>query len=140
MPPPAEIKRVLREAGFEIYRTQGNVVHIADRVRENLIMDSGVRIDSDTLCVSFYARCEKNSFPGDGEDALYARAAALGQAALDRGYSEKRRFVTEMTAPGEPSRLLDHWYQVQFEVVADDIDGAVDHVRFVFALDKTATR
>src|SRR5690606_10767504 len=58
MPTSSEIKRALREAGIEIYRTRGSIVHIAERVRENLIMDAGVRID-ESLRVTFYVRAER---------------------------------------------------------------------------------
>jgi hypothetical protein len=138
MPSAADIKRALRDAGFEIYRTHDNVIHVADRVRENLIMDSGVRVDCATLSVSFYARAEQSTFPGDTADELFARAAALGQPALEVGYRERRRFVTEMTDPGDASRTLDHWYQIQLEIDVADLDGAIDQVRFSFAVDKLA--
>src|SRR5262249_41968999 len=39
---PSELKKQLIAAGLEIFRVQGNRVHLADRVRENLIMDGGV--------------------------------------------------------------------------------------------------
>ena len=32
---PADIKKALVAAGFELYRTRGNEVQIADRVRDN---------------------------------------------------------------------------------------------------------
>ncbi len=134
------IKRALREAGFEVYRTSGEVIHVAERVRENLIMDSGIRIDSGALTVSFYARAEQSRFPGEAEDALYERAAALGGPALARGYAEKRRFITEMTDPGDGERTLDHWYQVQLEKGVADIDEVIAEVKFSFSLEKTATR
>lgn len=132
------VKRALRDAGFEVYRTDGDVVHVAERVRENLIMDSGIRIDAGALSVSFYARAEESRFPGETEDALYERAAALGTAALERGYSERRRFITHMTDPGDRERMLDRWYQVQLEKAVADIDGIIVEVTFVFALDKSA--
>jgi len=136
----SDIKLALQNAGFEVYRTHNGVVHVAERVRENLIMDSGVRVDSDALTVSFYARAEQLAFPGENDDDLYHRAHTLGQPALDRGYQEKRRFVTEMTDPGQPTRTLDVWYQIQLERSVDDVAGAINEVRFAFELDKTAKR
>ena len=41
-PTPADLKKTLVARGFEVYRTLGDQVVLADRVRENLIMDSGV--------------------------------------------------------------------------------------------------
>ena len=37
-------KKVLIDAGFEVFRTRGEEIVIAERPRENLIMDSGVRL------------------------------------------------------------------------------------------------
>lgn len=134
------IKRALRDAGFEVYRTSGEVIHVAERVRENLIMDSGIRVDSAALTVSFYARAEQSRFPGESDEALYERAAALGSPARERGYAERRRFITEMTDPGDSGRALDHWYQVQLEKDVADVDEVIAEVQFTFSLEKTATR
>jgi hypothetical protein len=134
------MKRALKEAGFEVYRTQGDVIHVAERVRENLIMDSGIRVGGNHLAVSFYARAEQRDFPGEDEAALLARARKLGAPALARGYREARAFVTRVPDPGDPDRTLDHWYQVQFEKVVDDVDGAIAEVRFAHGLTKAVRR
>jgi hypothetical protein len=39
----AHLKRALVEAGFEVFRTRGDEIVLAERPRENLIMDSGVQ-------------------------------------------------------------------------------------------------
>src|SRR5688500_18488213 len=68
MPTPAEMKRALIQAGFEVYTTRGDVVHLADRVRENLIMDAGIFIKSGVPAVGFVVRAQKNDFPNEGEE------------------------------------------------------------------------
>ena len=56
-PTPAELKKTLVARGFEVYRTLGDQVVLADRVRDNLIMDSGVAARSgDVLAVRFVVR------------------------------------------------------------------------------------
>ena len=45
-----------------------------------------------------------------------------------------------MTDPGQPTRTLDVWYQIQLERSVDDVAGAINEVRFAFELDKTAKR
>lgn len=139
MPTSSEIKRALREAGFEIYRTRGSVVHVAERVRENLIMDSGVRLD-DGLRITFYARAEKRDFPGEDALELFERARELGAAALLRGFSEERTLVTDLEDPSDAERTLDQWYQVQFAKTADTLELALEEVRFACGLVKQAER
>jgi hypothetical protein len=138
--PSSLIKRALKEAGFEVYGTQGDTVAVAERVRENLIMDSGIRVGGSRLAVSFYVRTEQRDFPAEEDDALFARARKLGAAAIARGYEEQRAFVTRLPDPGDAERTLDNWYQVQFEKRVDDVELAIEEVRFAFGLQKTARR
>src|SRR5690606_6106717 len=122
----------------EVYRTQGAVVHVAERVRENLIMDSGVCIDGKGKKVVFYTRAQRGDFPGESEEALYGRARSLGEAAVGRGFEVAGRFVTEVPDPGDDAVTLDRWYQVQFEKAIASIEDAVELVRFAFGIEKTA--
>ncbi len=139
MLPTSDIKKALRGAGFEVYRTQRGVVHIAERVRENLIMDSGVRVDGEGAVV-FYARAQRGDFPNEAEKDLHGRARALGAPALSLGYREVRSFVTKLTDPELPEQVLDEWYEVQFEKPVTSIDAALDEVRFAFSLSKVVGR
>lgn len=139
MPTSSDIKRALREAGIEIYRTRGNVVHVAERVRENLIMDAGVRIDH-TYRVTFYVRAEQRDFPGEDDAALFDRARDLAASAVERGFEEQRTFVTELEDPGDSDVKLDHWYQIQLDKVAGSLELAVEEIRFACALQKQAKR
>ena len=143
MPPTPELKelkRALREGGLEVYRTDGTVVHLADRVRENLIMDAHVRVCSRRLTVTFDARAEQSVFPGESDDELHDRARALGQPALERGFGERRAFITDVPDPSDPDAVLERWYQVEFERTVDDVGALVEEARFAVSLDKTATR
>jgi hypothetical protein len=136
----SDIKKALRAAGMEVYRSSGDVVHVADRVRENLIMDAGIRVDGERGVVVFYVRAQQSDFPADDDKSLYGRARELAGPALGRGFAEASTFVTEMTDPGDPDRVLDHWYEVQYEKSVSSSDEAVEEARFVFALKKTVSR
>lgn len=136
----SDIKRMLREAGLEVYRAKGSTIHVAERVRENLIMDSGVRIDVQRAAVTFYTRAQRRDFPGESSEQLYARARALGSTALARGFREARSFITEVQDPGYEELTLDHWYQVQYEIAVTSVDDVIQLVRFAFGLEKTAKR
>jgi len=140
MPTPAEIKKALITAGFEVYQTRGDVVHVAERVRENLLMDSGVRVESRSPKVGFVVRAQRNDFPSDGEDALFARARTLAGPAAERGYTEVASQVTQVTDPGDSARTLDTWCEVSFEKPVESVDVAMDEVRFALGLEKAVTR
>jgi hypothetical protein len=134
---PTEIRKALLAAGFELYRTQGDQVHIADRVRDNLIMDSGVSV-STALSVKFVVRSQRSDFPNDATAQLFDRARALAAAALARGYVETSTVTNPMHDPVDPSRTLDTWYEIWFERTVTTLDEAMAEVGFALAIEKTA--
>jgi hypothetical protein len=144
MPTSAEIKKAIVAAGLEVYRTRGHVVQLADRVRENLLMDSGVSIHgrhashASAPKVVFIVRAQRTDFPSDGEERLFDRARGLAAAAVARGFREADTHVREVCDPGDAARRLDTWYEVQFEKAVADVQTAIDEARFVIGLEKSA--
>lgn len=141
MPSAAEIKKALREAGLEIYRTRGDVVHLAERVRENLLMDAQIFVkagDAGAVTVGFVVRAQRNDFPNDGEEHLFERARTLGAAAVRNGYAEVEAVVRKILDPGDGQRTLDTWCEVQFEKAVADLDAAVAEARFALTIEKAA--
>ncbi len=137
----SDIKLALRTAGFEIYRTREDAVHLSERIRENLIMDSWVRVHAgESPRVVFFVRAQQADFPGETADELFARARLLAEQATKRSFVETRSFVTELPDPGDPSRILDHWYQLQYELTVANVELAIEEVRFVLSLAKAAKR
>lgn len=135
----SELKKALVAAGFEVYRTRGDEVQVADRVRDNLIMDSGVSLAAgERVRVRFVVRAQRSDFPTDATQALFARARDLAQEAAARGFVERETAINDMNDPADPSRTLDTWYEVRFEKVVDDVAQALDELRFVFAIEKAA--
>ena len=134
-----ELKQALREAGVEVYRTQGDAVFVAERPRENLIMDSGVRLYTD-LRVAFYARAEESSFPGESSQDLHERVRRQLECAIEEGFTETRKFVTEVDAPSDESQVLDRWHQVQFERRTNTLAEAVAAVCTAVGFEKIAKR
>lgn len=135
----AEIKKALVAAGFEVYRTRGTEVFIADRVRDNLIMDSGVSVNSgELLSVRFVVRAQRSDFPSEGPGALFELARGLGRAADGRGFSEISTNASPMNDPVDPTRTLDTWYEVAFEKAVQDLAQAIDEVQFAVGIEKTA--
>ena len=86
-PTPSELKKTLVARGFEVYRTLGDQVVLADRVRDNLIMDSGVAVrPGDTMAVRFVVRVQQSDFPSAKAEDLYERARACAVALAGLGY------------------------------------------------------
>ncbi len=113
MPPPdlAELKRRLRAEGFEIYRTRDGAIVLAERVRDNLIMDSGVAAQArdgvGSFAVVVTVKAQATHFPGASEQAVLDHARSLAAAFLERGYTAEEPRSRSVTDPGNPERTLD---------------------------------
>ncbi|MDI3291064.1 hypothetical protein [Polyangium sp. 15x6] len=140
MPTPAEVKKALIAAGFEVFRTRGDVVHVAERARENLIMDSGVRVHAGEVAVGLVLRAQRSDFPQDPDDAMFERARGLGVAARERGYHEVGTQITRLPDPSDEERTLDSWFEVSFEKRVAGLDEAMAEVGFALSLEKAASR
>ncbi|EYF00833.1 Hypothetical protein CAP_8994 [Chondromyces apiculatus DSM 436] len=123
---------------MEIYRTRGDVVHIAERVRENLLMDSGIFVEAHGPKVGFVVRAQRTDFPGVPDDQLFERARKYGAAALPRGFRESGSALREVQDPGDAERTIDTWCEVQFEKAVDSIEGAISEIRFALTLDRSS--
>src|SRR6185437_630489 len=114
MPTAGDIKKALKQAGLEVYRTRGDVVYLADRVRENLLMDAGtfLRGGREGVHVGFVVRAQRSDFPSEGEDALFHRARQAAASAVEAGYGETSAEVRKVLDPGTGERTLDTWCEV----------------------------
>src|SRR5690606_29285172 len=140
-PSPRELKRTLIREGFEVYRTLEDCVVLAERVRDNLIMDSGVAVRSDgELAVRVVLRAQANDFPGERPEQLVGRARDLAQGLVRRGYSEVMSQTVPILDPGDRSRTLDTWYEVSVERRMGGTAELLAELRFALGLDKTVPR
>ena len=136
-----ELKKALQRAGFEVYRTRGDDVQLAERPRENLIMDAGITVATgEALRVRFVVRAQRADFQGDDDGRLFDRARALAAPGAARGYAEVGTSVRSMLDPGDPQRVLDTWFEVIFEKGAATLEEALDEVRFALTVEKAASR
>jgi hypothetical protein len=137
----SETKKALVAAGFEVYRTRGDVVYLADRVRENLLMDAGAFLRAGAaLRVGLVVRAEAGDFPGEDEAQLFARARAVAAAAIPLGYREVEAQTHRVADPGDPEKTLNTWCEVQLEKPVADLAAAIDEVRRAVAFDKAVPR
>jgi hypothetical protein len=140
-PTPSELKKTLQARGFEVYRTLGDQVVLADRVRDNLIMDSGVAArPGDVPVVRFVVRAQASDFPAVSPDDLYERARILAAPALGRGYAEVGVAEVPVHDPGDATHTLDTWYEVSFERAVASEDELEEELRYALALEKTVSR
>lgn len=139
-PTPNELKKTLQARGFEVYRTLGDQVVLADRVRDNLIMDSGVAArPGAVLAVRFVVRAQASDFPSVSANDLYERARACAGEALGRGYTEVGVAEVPVRDPGDASSTLDTWYEVSFERPVANEDELEQELRYALGLEKTVS-
>lgn len=116
---PAELKKVLVQKGFQVFRTVGSQVILAERVRDNLVMDSGVSVVcGKSLAVRVTVKAQASDYPREGEEELLARARKLIGAVAPsaaNSFEEVQTAVVPITDPGSPERQIDTCYEVTFE-------------------------
>ena len=131
------MKRALVEAGFEIFRTRGEEIILAERPRENLIMDSGVRLRlTGPLEVVVVFRAQKADFPNENESDLFERVRQLAEAALPAGFSEKGVAVTRIEDPGDAERTLDVFYEITYAKTVGRLTEALPDLRLAMSIEK----
>ena len=135
-----ELKKALIGAGFEVYRTFPNRIVLADRVRDNLIMDSGVSAGFEpTLTARFVVRAMRSDFLGEDDGALFNRARQLAGMATARGYSEAAAEVVPVPDPGDKTQTLDTWFEVAYERPVTSLEELFAELRQAMAMEKVAT-
>ncbi len=109
------LRQLLRDADIEVYRSSGDELHVAERIRMH-IMDSGIRVRAaEAWEVAFVARAQRGDFPQAPEAELFQRLRdRIGKQARERGYEEGEARVTRVTDPVDPQRVLDTWYEIPY--------------------------
>jgi len=139
--PPSTLKKSLVSEGFEIYRTAPNLITLADRVRDNLLMDSGVSVVAgETLAIRVVLRAQASNFPGEAAEALFARARALAAELASRGYAEVGAEAVPVSDPGDRSRTIDTCYEVSYSLPVSEDAVLYRELRFVLGVVRNAER
>ncbi len=138
-----EVASRLVEGGFEVYQTVGNRVDVAERVRDNLLMDANVSVlVQGSLRVRFATRAQRCDFPASHEtpEVLFARARSLATHASSNGFREVGTEVVQLADPSDSTRVLDTWYLVLFDKAAADLQEMVAVVRDAMSVEKVVPR
>jgi hypothetical protein len=135
----AHLRTALVEAGFEVFRTRGEEIVLAERPRENLIMDSGVRLCfTEPFEVRIVLRAQKADFPNEDDAHLFGRVRALAAPAETGGFVELGTAVTPVRDPSDSERTLDTFYEITYAKRAAALDDALDELKFALSLEKRA--
>ncbi len=125
-----ELKRKLRESGFDIYRTRPDRVILAERIRNNLIMDSGIAaITREEYSIEVVIRAQQSHFPGEAEEAIREHTTDLAAPFLDDGYEETEQSEEAMMDPSEPTHQLDILYELKLSKNIGDFQQLIDQLR-----------
>lgn len=136
---PQQLKKALVASGFEVFRTLSEEVVLAERVRENLILDSGVRVGTSAegrFRVRVVFRAQRADFPSEGEAALFERVRKLAAPALADGFTEQSTNVNAVKDPVDPNRVLDTFYEVFLYRDVTTVEEAVPVLKFALSLEK----
>ena len=135
----SRIKKALVEAGFEVFRTRGEEIVLAERPRENLIMDSGVRLRlAASLEVRIVLRAQKADFPNEDETASSSASASWPSTPSPPASPRSRTAVTRVPDPGDAERTLDTFYEITYAKPAAALDDALVELKFALGLEKRA--
>lgn len=139
---PQELKRLLIAEGLEIYRTLADRVVLADRVRDNLIMDSGVAAlcRSGKMGVRVVFRAQSGDFQGETPEGLVAHARRLAEHEMEPGFVEVSAEAVPIHDPSDHAHVLDTWYEVTYEKLVDDAESLLRGLRSALGWVKVASR
>ena len=140
---PQQLKKALIASGFEVFRTLAEEVVLAERVRENLILDSGVRVGplgEGRVRVRLVLRAQRTDFPSDEETTLFDRVRKLAEPALAGGFEEVSTNVNAIKDPTDPNRTLDTFYEVFLSHEVATLEEAVPVVKFALSLEKAVAQ
>jgi hypothetical protein len=138
---PADLKKFLVASGFQVFRTVGTQILLAERVRDNLVMDSGVAVVCGRgLSVRVTLKAQASDFPREGDDQLLSRARGLiaGGGAAIEGFQEVETAVVPIADPGSADRQIDTSCEVTFEKVGVELDALKEQLMALLALRRTA--
>lgn len=122
-----------------MYRTTGQEVIVAERVRDNLILDSGVRVRAGApMAITIVMGLRRGQYPNDSDDQVFARLRELAAPATGRGFTEKKSGMAPVRDPADGARTLDTFFEVELAKEEPDTSAMLELVRFALSVAQTA--
>jgi hypothetical protein len=137
------IKKTLIDHGYLVYRTTASTVHLAELVRDNLMMDAQVSVRvGHPRTVRVAVRAQRSDFPSklDTEQRLFERARILAASLFACGFQEVSQNVVDLPDPMDPSVVLDTWYQIDLERATETDRDLTDALRAAVRVEKVVPR
>lgn len=98
---------------------------LAERVRDNLILDSGIAVFAgDPLSVRLTIRAQASHFPGRSADEVRLAALGLTEPFEADGFALEDERSSTLPHPSDPERSIDTTYEVVLRrnVLPDDVE------------------
>jgi hypothetical protein len=134
-----ETKRALREAGLQVYEVRDGCIALAERIRDNLILHSGVAVCPSTWTVKVSVRAQSLHFPGQSQERIATQAEELGAPFESRGFAKVSASSHDVGDPSHPGRTIDVVHTVLFERACSSWDEALAEIRAAFLLPRATT-
>lgn len=131
-----ELKRALVAAGFEVFRTRGEEIHLAERQNVSL-MEAGVRVRAGAAPMVFVvARAQRSDAVSVRPEQLFDLVRRRSATLSAEGFTEVSAEPREIRSVSDSAQLVDTWYEVTFSRAASDIEGLLRLTRVAFALER----
>lgn len=112
---------------------------VADRVRDNLILDSGVRVRAgETMEVRLIMGLRRGQFPNESDEQLFARLRQLASPAMNHGFVEAQTGTAPVNDPADSKKTLDTFFELVLVKREADRAAMLDLVRFAVKIAQTA--
>jgi len=122
---PRELKRALVAAGLEVFRTQGEEIHLAERQNVSL-MEAAVRVrGGEAPMVIVVARAQRSDAVAAREDQLFELVRRRSATLVEAGFREVSAESREIRSVSDFAHVVDTWFEVTFARDASDIEGLV---------------
>jgi hypothetical protein len=141
----AELKRALSAAGVLVFRTRGSEVLLAERARDNLLLEAHVLVrvhepdaESPHYTVVVSVRAQATDFPADDEPTRLDRARSLASSLEAAGFVVVTEGARPLHHPSDAEVLLDVSHEVVLERSASTLADAVEVALAALALPRLA--
>jgi len=122
-----------------VYRTTGQEVIIAERVRDNLILDSGVRVRAGKpMEIRIVMGLRRGQYPNESDEQVFARLRQLASPAMGRGFLEKQTGQAPVNDPADAKKTLDTFFELTLVKEEPEVPAMLELVRFALEVAQLA--